>query len=220
MTTSRVLITDALRAIRVLAAGDEPHVDDLTTGLGMLQSLVLDIHNARGPLQDVDVTANWIASENQRLRIQLGDTATITLPNSVPLYVTYNPYDYGFSAQTQTPPQGVTTAADGVQFRSPRDGVRVEIVGTAQALYFYRADINMWVLGSGLTLDVECPLNARYNHAMIAMLAESLSTIMPEAQLPPLMLARISRSRVTLFTQAGTDRSPVRASYFSGRAKA
>ena len=215
MSLCRALITDALRAIRVLAPGDEPHVDDLTTALGMLSGLILDIHNARGPLLDVDVSAaTWIASENQRLRIQLGDTATVTLPNAVPLYVTWDPYDYGFSPPTPLPPQGVTGPADAVQFRAPRDGARIEIVAVTTALYFYRADINTWVSAYGLTLDVESPLNARYNHALIALLAESLSTVMPQAQLPPLMLARISRARGVIFTQVGADRDPVKATYF------
>ena len=163
----------------------------------------------------MDVSAaTWIASENQRLRIQLGDTATVTLPNAVPLYVTWDPYDYGFSPPTPLPPQGVTGPADGVQFRAPRDGARIEIVAVTTALYFYRADINTWVAAYGLTLDVECPLNARYNHALIALLAESLAPVMPQAQLPPLMLARISRARGVIFTQVGADRDPVKATYF------
>ena len=212
---ARSIITDALRAIRVIAPGDEPHVDDLNTGLGMLTGLILDIHNGRGPLLDVDVTAaTVVASENQRLRIQAGDTATVTLPNAVPLYVRYDPADYGFSPPTPIAPAGTTASADGVQFRQPRDGARIEIVGTAQALYWYRADINMWVLASGLTLGAECPFNARYNHAMTAMLAESLATVFPDGQLSPLMLARIARGRVTVFSQTGTARDPVRAEYF------
>jgi hypothetical protein len=212
---ARALITDALRAIRVIAPGDEPHVDDLNTGLGMLAALILDIHDGRGPLTDVDVTApSVVAGENQRLRIQAGDTATVTLPNAVPTYVRYNPNDYGFSAPSPVAPQGTVAPADGVQFRQPRDGSRIEIVGTAQALYFYRADINMWIAASGLTLASECPLNARYNHALTALLAESLATVFPDAQLSPLMLARIARGRATIFTQTGTARDPVRAEYF------
>ena len=35
-------------------------------------------------------------------------------------------------------------AADGVYWRAPRDGARIEIVGTTQALYFYRDDTNAW----------------------------------------------------------------------------
>ena len=212
---ARSIITDALRAIRVIAPGDEPHVDDLNTGLGMFSALILDIHNGRGPLLDVDVTAaTVVASENQRLRIQAGDTATVTLPNAVPQRVTINPYDYGFSPPVSLIPVGTTASADGVTYRQPRDGSRIEIVGTTQALYFYRADINQWILASTLTLSAESPLNARYNQAFIAMLAESLSTTFPDAQLSPLMLTRIARGRVAIFTQQGTARDPVRAEYF------
>ena len=82
----------------------------------------------------MDVSAaTWIASENQRLRIQLGDTATVTLPNAVPLYVTWDPYDYGFSPPTPLPPQGVTGPADAVQFRQPRDGARIRASLQAKA---------------------------------------------------------------------------------------
>ena len=128
--------------------------------------------------------------------------------------VTINPHDYGFSPPIALIPVGTTGSADGIQYRQPRDGARIEIVGTAQALYFYRADINMWIVASGLTLDLESPLNARYDHAFIAMLAESLATVFPDAQLSPLMLARISRGRVAIFSQTGTARDPVRAEYF------
>ena len=107
----------------------------------------------------------------------------------------------------------MTGPADAVQFRAPRDGARIEIVAVTTALYFYRADINTWTPAYGLTLDMESPLNARHNRAFSTMLAGGMSTWFPQAQLPPLMMARIGRARASIFTQAGTSRDPVRADY-------
>ena len=60
---------------------------------------------------------------------------------------------------------------------------------------------------------MESPLNARHNRAFSTMLAGGMSTWFPQAQLPPLMMARIGRARASIFTQAGTSRDPVRADY-------
>ncbi|HZK99411.1 MAG TPA: hypothetical protein VFC47_05895, partial [Caulobacteraceae bacterium] len=70
MPTCRVVIAEAMRAIKAIAPGDDPEVDELAAGLEAAQSVVLDLHEARGPLIDVDITAaTWIAGENQRIRI-------------------------------------------------------------------------------------------------------------------------------------------------------
>ena len=82
------------------------------------------------------------------------------------------------------------------------------------AIYFYRADINAWQLATGLALSSELPLNARYNGPFSAMLAERLVPLFPQAQLPPLAMARISRARASLYVQSGVARDPVRAEYF------
>ncbi len=235
MATCRVIIAEAMRAVKALGQGDAPTIDELTTALEAVQNLVMDLHDARGPMLDVDVpgsyaspTCNpcdpctpptgpltWIPSENQRIRIQAGATVTITLPNAIPLANTPDPYDYGFIAGSVAPPTGTTGAADGVAYRQPRDGARIEIVGMTQALYFYRADINSWVAATGLTLDAEAPINNRYTSALAALVAERLMETLPGVDEPtPGLAKRIARGRSALMLQTGTTRGRVAADYF------
>lgn len=214
MATCRVVIAEALRALAAIAPGDDPAIDELTTGLEAVQNLILNLHEARGPLIDVDTTAaTYIAGENQRVRIQAGDTATITLPNSIAVTGQIDPNDYGFSLSLNAqPPQGSTAIADGLTWRQPRDGTRIEIVGTLQALYFYRADTNAWTQANGLTLDAELPLNNRYTSAFAAMLAERLAVFYP-VPITPVLAKRIARGNAALMLRMGTARDPVMGQY-------
>ena len=215
MATCRAVIAEAMRALKALGVGDEPSVDELATGMGAIGNLILDIHEARGPMLDVDTSADLTPSENQRVRIQYGATVAVTLPNAIPMFNTPDPYDYGFNASTVAPPVGTTGAADGVQYRQPRDGTRIEVVGTTQALYFYRADINAWMAATGLTADAETPFNSRYSSALGALLAERLMEVLPGANEPtPGLARRIARGRVALMLRPGVAHDPVVASYF------
>ena len=85
-----------MRALKALGVGDAPGIDELSVGIEAICLLTLEIHEARGPMLDVDVTANVIPSENQRIRIQAGSTISVTLPNAIPMFGTPDPYDYGF----------------------------------------------------------------------------------------------------------------------------
>ena len=214
MATCRDTILGALQALKVLAPGDDPNAEDLIVGLDALSDLIVEIHNARGHMIDVDVTADYVASENERVRVQAGFTVNVTLPNAIPLYLNYDPFDYGFSSPSLTPPVGSTASADGIQFRQPRDGTRVEIVGTSQALYFYRADLNEWMAATGLSLDTELPFNNRYSSSIDAMLAERIMDVVADAEPTPGLLKRIARGNAAMMLQTGTARDPVRAQYF------
>ena len=78
MPTWRSVIRDAMRALKAIAPGDDPSIDELSDGLVALQDVVLELHEARGPLRDVDVPAplfpcddppsplTYVAGENQR----------------------------------------------------------------------------------------------------------------------------------------------------------
>ena len=217
MPLCRAVISDALRALKAIAPGEDPDVDMLNTGLEALQNLILEIHNGRGPLKDVDVTGNYCPSENQRVRVQAGDTITVTLPNAIPYYDGFDPYDYGFNpvtAEYDWAPQGTTAQADGIEYRQPRDGARIEIVGTTEALYLYRADLNEWMPAYGLTLSTEIPLNARYAGPLGALLADRLMEPLSVNEPSPGLAKRVARANAALLIQAGTMRSPVRAQYF------
>jgi len=216
MPTARTVTIDALRALKAIAPGDDPTADELATALAGVNALILELHEARGPLIDVDVTANYIAGENQRVRVQAGATGiTVTLPNSVPIWGQWDPYDYGFSAPLPfLPAQGSTAAADGIQWRQPRDGARVEVVGTTQGLWFYRADTNAWLNAVDLAQDDELPLNARYAGPFAALLAERLLDVMGNGQLTPALTRRIARGNAALMVRPGAARDPVRVAYF------
>jgi hypothetical protein len=209
------VIKDALRALKVLAPGDGPHVDMLNAGLSGLQNLVLELHEGRGALFDVDLSADWIASENQRCRIQAGASVTVTLPNAVRKVGGFDPYDYGFiPTQMNSAPQGSTGPADGVLWRQPRDGARIEIVGTSQQLFFYRADLNEWVSAYDLRLDDEVPLNGRYAGPLGAFLAERLEDELTAAEPSPSVAKRAAEARLALFERPGAERLTTRADFF------
>lgn len=227
MSTVRVAIKEAMRLLKAIAPGDDPTVDELTDGLEAAQALLLEIHEARGPLLDVDVPQPLCSSgteptsgticpgENQRLRIQAGYTATVEMPNSVSIFGAYDPYDYGFAPSARWTPQvGSTGAADGVYWRAPRDGARIEVVGTTQGLYFYRDDTNAWALVTGLALDTELPLNARLQHYFAALLGERLADVLANLPQPTkAQAARVVHAREAIFTRPGTHRAPVRGQY-------
>jgi hypothetical protein len=197
MATARVMIDQALRALRVTAAGDSPTIEELNAGLAALQDLILAIHAARGPLTEIDVTGPYTPGENQRVRIGAGDTADITLPNSVALWAAIDPYDYGFApGPANLVPAGSTGSAD---------GARIEIVATAPALYFYRADLNAWIEALNPGLDAETPFNDRYSGHVAALLAERLADALG-VETPPGLSLRAGRARLALMIRAGNRR--------------
>lgn len=211
MATVRVAIGDAMRALRATAVGEDPTADELAVGLEAAANLILDIHEARGPLLGIDVTANLTPGENQRLRIQAGSTVGVTLPNAVQASGDSR-RDYGFGGAAA--PLGTTGAADGRSWRAPGDGARIEIVGTTTALYFYRDDINAWQSATGLALDSELPFNNRLTSAFAALLAERICDVVSGAAPTPTLMRRIARGRAAMMLRTGTARAETIGQYF------
>lgn len=203
-----------MKALRVLAAGEDPDVDELNEGLGALQSIVLEIHEARGPLLEVDISTNYTPSEEQRLRVKTGSNVVVTMPVSVPFAGAVDPYDYGFLGGVLSPPVGSTQPADGYQTRPPRDGARIEVVDVTHAISWYRGDIGAWQSALGLTLDGELPVSARYTSSLASLVAERLLDTVGSGQMTPALATRIARGRTALFVRPGVWRDPVRAEYF------
>lgn len=215
MPTCRTVINEALRSIKALAPGDEMTADESVVALEALQNVVIELHEGRGPLMDVDVQGGYIAGENQRIRVQAGDTVTVDLPNSVAM-ITFaiSSYDYGF-ANLNPIPQGSQGVADGVNWRQPYDGARIEVIGTGQNLYFYRSDINQWVQAYGLTLDAEIPLNGRYASSLSALVAERCMEQWPSRAEPTSGMARrIAKANSMLRMRSGAKRDPQHGNYF------
>lgn len=223
MPTCRDAITRALRAIKTLAPGDLPHIDQLTAAQQALQDLILELHEARGPLRDVDVpsptpppnySGTWTANENTRVRIQSGATVIVTLPNSVPMFSGWDPYDYGFRGWPAWNIQGSTGAADHVTWRQPDDGARIEVVGTTHQLWLYRADINRWVGAYDLRLDDELPLSSRYLGPFATLLAERLGEDLALNEPSAGFARRVAQARAVIFTRPGTRTRPVKVEAF------
>jgi len=219
MSTVRAAISQALRLLRASSPGDEPTAEELSVGLEAAQALVLEIHEGRGPLLTLDISANWTPGENQRLRVQAGADIEVTLPNTVAMFGNYDPYDYGFNPgatdSASNPPLGSLNPADYVAWRPPTDGARIEIVGTQQGLYFYREDTNAWVSALGLAVDSELPFSQRLQGAFAALLAERLADVLgASGEVTPAQKARLIHAREQMFTRTGARHAPTRAQYF------
>ena len=214
MTTCRDVLADAFAALGAIAFGGEPTADEIDAGLSAMTGVLLDIHGAREALRQVDLSADYLASENESVRVAAGAQLTVMLPNSILGGCGGASGDYGFHALAGDP-GGVGSAgmADGVQSRRPRDGARIEVIGTTQALYFYRSDINAWIAVRPLTIDGPTPLNARYDGALAALVAERLCD--PMGLSPSAVLAkRIARGNAALMSWPATARPSRRSAYY------
>lgn len=216
MATVRQILREALRAIKAIAPGDDPTIDELNAGLEAFQQLMLEWHEARGPMTDVDVSADYVASANQRVRVQEGAAVQVTLPNAIPLFVNCSPTDYGFFPSSLVPQAGMAGPADGFRWRQPRDGERIEIIGASgQALYFFVADLNNWAPVYGLLIDSIAPVNSAHVAHWGAKLAERLIPSWPDLEEPtPALAKRIGIANHALFYRAGVARDPVTTEYF------
>ncbi len=214
MTTCREILADALSALGVVTFGGEATADEIEGGLAAMATILLDLHESRGPMREIDVSADFVASEDQRVRVAADAQVVVTLPNSIRWTRPRGTSDYGCVGSDRDPASaGSIGAADGVQSRPPRDGARVEIVGVTQALYFYRSDLNAWVSVGPLTIDGSSPLNTRYNGALAALVAERLCDPMNVAPTPTLA-KRIARGNAALMIRPATARRPARPAYF------
>lgn len=204
MTTCRDVIIQAVEAFEGLAPGDDLTVDEINRATTFVGQQIRRISEGRGPLRNVDVTADYTPGEDERARVQSGYTVSITLPNSIVIATG----------------EGTSASADDDEatYRAPRDGSRIEIVGlSSTALYLYRADTNTWVNIVGLTADSDFPLSANYAADFAAWLSVRLCTIWPaRASLIPTpeMRHREAMANLRLFTRPGVTRTVTQAEYF------
>lgn len=215
MATCRDVLREAVEAFEGIAAGDDLTVDEIAKGLVSIQREVRRIHQGRGPLTDVDVTAAYTAGENERVRVQDGYTVLVTLPNLIATDLG-NRNDYGF-ASTLPPSGSSAVGGSDTSWRAPRDGTRIEIVGTTQELWFYRSDLNEWVDANALTIDSDMPLNADYLMDFAAIISVRLCktwparvSLVPTAQ----MLREAGQANARLLIQPGRVRAALAAEFF------
>ena len=213
MNACRDILVEAFAALGAISFGGEPTADELDAGLSAMTRVILELHEARGPMTEIDVNADFLATENQRVRVEAGVSVAVTLPNSIPCEPKARWGDYGQANAGPAGPLGIASAADGSRSRPPRDGSRIEIVASTQVLYFYRSDINAWIVASPVEIDGPSPLAARYESALAALVAERLCDTMNVS--PSAVLSRrIARGNGALLLRQSTPRQPARPSYF------
>lgn len=216
MATVRDLIKEAVLAFGGIAPGDDLTVEELNVGLTAVQREIRRYHEALGPLTDVDVIADYTAGEDERVRVQNGYTVSVSLPNSIETGGRGTLYDYGFAATTDSP-LGSTGRADGISYRAPRDGARVEIVGTTHGLYFYRSDTNAWIECSAVTIDQAMPFNENYLTDFAALIAVRMCKSWPsKVQITPSpqMLREEGQAKLRLYYRHGVVRDRNVGEYF------
>lgn len=122
----------------------EMFADTLESNIGMYKGFIGN--GLFGPTINVDIAADYEAGENERIRVGIGLTVDITLPDTV------------------------TDAETGLA-RAPEDRSFVIITGASPAFYVYDADYADWIELSTLTLDSYAPFSARFETGLASLLA-------------------------------------------------
>lgn len=173
MATCSSIINRALRKIGRLGAGRDARTNDAQDALDVLRGMYLSwiSSGAFGRLADVIVNADYTAGENMRVVRPIGVTATITLPDTVPMYADPLPYNRERLYYTNY------ESVDG-NTRPPRDGAVVVVAdqqtGTT-ATWVYDGTVKVWRQIDTLALDDEAPMSAGDPDGLAACLAVEAS---------------------------------------------
>ena len=154
MATCSDLIKGAFRRAGISRDLDEVRPRELERGMQVLHDVYLELLGAGafGRLNDVAVSEDYEAQEQDRVLVTDEDAITITIGETV------------------------VDPIDGL--RPPRDGsvvVITDVATTARLLYIYDAAFASWVDIAALTLTDEAPLTVRYRAGLEARLAVRLS---------------------------------------------
>lgn len=212
MATCRQIAERIAKRFGAIAPGDDLSVGEVETLLEAIQDEMRRLHEARGPLTEVDVTADYTAGENERVRVQNGYTVAVTLPNSIEITASRR-RDYGYAGEGDTP-AGSGAIADGTAWRAPRDGSRVEIVGTSQGLYFYRSDTNEWVNCNALAIGGSMPLNAAYLADLACLIAVKVCRDWTGREPTGQMYREEREARQRIYGRPGVRRETVAGAFF------
>lgn len=150
MTTNRDIITRAFRLIGQLAAGEVPTSDEASDALVTFQSIIFALPGIGFPdgLTEVDITADYTAGEDERIRSTSG-SPVVTLPTTI-------------------------TDSDGT-VRPPRNGARVQIIGSAGKFYLYVSAQGAWVALDDMALETVFPLGYEHEEGFASVLATRLA---------------------------------------------
>jgi len=169
MANCSSIINRALRKIGRLGAGRDARPADAQDALDVLRGMYLSwiSSGAFGRLSDVIVSSDFTAGENMRVVRPYGVTATITLPETVPMYA--DPLPYNREREYYTNYESV----DGNN-RPPRDGAVVVIADQATGTtltWIYDGSVKVWREIDTMTLTDLAPMSAGDPDGLAACLA-------------------------------------------------
>jgi hypothetical protein len=165
VTTCGDIIREAYRIGGKLGGDDDLLPSEYNNALTRLQAVILAMPGMTN-WTDVEVTADYEAGEDERVRVATTDAVTVTVPESV-----------ASSQRVLWCCNQVTLVCTGYDDRAPRDGSKVHIADAysdACGTYFYRSDIAQWTSARDLTKDSEVPFSADFDRYLEAILADEL----------------------------------------------
>ena len=154
MSTVRDIVALALKKHRIISPGESPSDDEAQDGLQALQHVIDQLCQG---WTDVDVTTDYTAKEDERIRITSG-SPTITYPTTV-----------------RDPITG--------EERAPRSGAKVMVISAAGAktLKLYMADTGQWATASGLTLNSDIPVDSALEDLLTEAMGVRLAKLFQQA---------------------------------------
>jgi hypothetical protein len=198
MSTMRDIARRALIALGVINPRSEPADYQAQQVLDALQAWILESPaiGLSAEFTNVDISDDYTAGENERIRVLVGTTDTVTLPESVEDADSVDAYDGGSSGSSTRPPgNGALVNILGAD----ADGAEVNV------LYAYIRSRGNWVLLTDLELDDDNPLGAEFDRALVNIGAvEVASNFAKEASPSIQRAANTGRARIVEAFDRGT----------------
>ncbi len=175
--TCRQLVKQALRALGVLGAGQDPTSSELDDSMltlrNILRKLVTD--GAYGKLKDRVLTDEYYVTPGMEHIFKLSDQAVIVLPLLVSPETGICDYGAIITVEGAYTPQSIPV---GVQIQPPRDGSIVRItdaVSNATTDWIYDGQIKSWTGLWNLSYDYPVPMGFRDGEGIKALLAIAMA---------------------------------------------
>ena len=194
MATCSDLIKGAFRRAGLSRDLDEVRPREMDRALQVLQDVYLGLvgSGAFGRFNDVLVTADYEAEEQDRILVNTEDDISITYPQTV-----------------------ADDAAEG-GYRPPRDGAAImttDVYSTDIVVHIYDAAYAAWTLIEELTLASYAPLSVRYRAGLEARLAVRLCEENGMAVTPELRRQE-AQGILALVSRYDAPRRDLEATYF------
>lgn len=153
MTIRTNIVQRAMRMLNTIGIGAALDADEAAEAMTAFQDMLMSLPalGLGGPLDDVLISANYTAGENEAITDSSG-SAVITKPTTV---------------------VDDDTGLD----RAPRNGAVIQINGASSpTIWVYVAYLQAWKQFTGLTLNSESPLGPVHNEGLAAMLAVRIAS--------------------------------------------